>query len=226
MTLNQSAIYPQKQVVYYLGSPASMKANCDGVETEDIGGWIMVANKDLSSCQINLIGKDGGGTYHLVSGDDDNWHYLEGEINDGEIKDINNSGVESHWTMLKKAVIDVGATNVISPIDQRNIVNTVEEYIKFRKLNKVFKNSEDIIDNLRFILNTGTYSTTEINNMSLKAKASKSLVETNLRLMARSGKMPSYSASINNEQANILMKEGKNYAANYLANKLYEIVWK
>jgi len=225
VTLNQNAFYPQKQAVFYLGSPAKMRVNCDGVEIEDIGGWIMVANKDLSSCQVNLTGKDGGGTYHLVSGDD-NWHYLEGEINDGEIKDINNSGVESHWTMLKKAVIDVGATNVIIPIDQRNIVNTVEEYIKFRKLNKVFKNSEDILDNLKFILNTGTYSTTEINILYLKAKASKSLVETNLRLMARSGKMPSYSASINNEQANRLMNEGKNYAANYLANKLYEIVWK
>ena len=226
VTLNQNAFYPQKQAVYYLGSPANMKVNCDGVETEDINGWIMVANKDLNSCQLNLTGKDGGGTYHLVSGDEYNWNYLEGEINDGEIININSSGVESQWTMLKKSVMAVEATNMILPIDQKNIVSSIEEYIKFRKLNKVFKNSEDILDNLKYILNTGTYLTTETNNLYLKAKASKSLVETNLRLMARSGKMPSYSASINNEQANILMKEGKNYAANYLANKLYEIVWK
>jgi len=158
VTVNQSAIYPQKQVVYYLGSPASMKVNCDGVETEDINGWIMVANKDLSSCQVNLIGKDGGGTYHLVSGDENNWNYLEGEINNGEIININSSGVESQWTMLKKSVMAVGAINMILPIDQRNIVSSIEEYIKFRKTNKVFKNSEEILDNLKFILNTGTYS--------------------------------------------------------------------
>ncbi|HNY04407.1 MAG TPA: alpha/beta fold hydrolase [Candidatus Woesebacteria bacterium] len=226
VTVNQNISYPQKQVVYYLGSPATMSVNCGENPIQDIDGWVMITDKDLSSCQVNLTGKDGGGTYHLVSGDGQSWNYFEGEINDGETKNVDINEIENRWMMLKKSAMAIGATNLILPIDQKNIVISIDEYLKFRRISKVFKNSEEIIDNLNFILNRGSYSATEINKIYLKAKASKSLVETNLRLLARSGKVPSYSASINYEQANNLMKEGKNYGANYLANKLYEIVWK
>lgn len=225
-TVNQNVFYPQKQVVFYLGSPATMSVNCGGSITQDIDGWIMIPDKDLDACQLSLAGKDGGGLFHLVRGDKDSWQYFEGEINDQEVLNLSTEGVENQWEMLRRAVIEVGATNMINPIDQRNILVSIDEYIKYRKLNKVFKNSEDILNNLRIILDTGIFSNTEIKAMFTKAKASQSLVETNLRLLARFRKIPTYSASINNEQANILIKEGKNYAANYLANKLYEIVWK
>ena len=226
VTVNQNISYPQKQAVYYLGSPATMSVNCGENPIQDIDGWVMIADKDLSSCQINLTGKDGGGTYHLVSGDGQSWNYFEGEINDGETKNVDINEIENRWAMLKKSAMAIGATNMILPIDRGNILDTIQEYINFRKNKKIFKNSEDILDNLRVILNTSTFSDIDIKNMFLKAKASKSLVETNLRFLARLRKIPSYSASINYEQANILMKEGKNYGANYLANKLYEIVWK
>lgn len=226
VTVNQNLSYPGKQSIFYLGSPAIMSVNCGGSVTQDIEGWIMIADKDLDACQLSLTGKDGGGPYHLVSGDKDSWQYFEGEIDDQEILNLSNEGVENQWVMLRRAVIEVGATNMIAPIDQRNITLSIDEYINYRKNEKVFKNSEDILNNLRIILNTGIFSNTEIKAMFLKAKASQSLVQTNLRLLARFRKIPSYSASINNEQANILMKEGRNYAANYLANKLYEIVWK
>lgn len=226
VTVNANVYYPEKQSVFYLGSPATMRVNCDGIEIVDIDGWVIVADKDLNSCQVNLTGKDGGGLYHFVSGDKNGWQYFEGEIENFETINLNTSGIENQWIMLRKAVLEVGATSVIIPIDQRNITATIQEYINFRKNKKVFKNSEDIIDNLRIILNTGVFSNTEIKTMFLKAKASKSLVETNLRLLSRLRILPSYSAALNYEQANILMKEGKNYAANYLANMLYLIVWK
>ncbi len=226
VTVNQNTSYPEKQSIFYLGSPAMMSVNCGGSVTHDIEGWIMIADKDLDACQLSLTGKDGGGPYHLVSGDKDSWQYFEGEIDDQEILNLSNEGVENQWAMLRRAVVEVGATNMIAPIDQRNITLSIDEYINYRKNKKVFKNSEDILNNLRIILNKGIFSNTEIKAMFLKAKASQSLVQTNLRLLARLRKIPTYSASINNEQANILMKEGRNYAANYLANKLYEIVWK
>lgn len=226
VTVTQNLSYPGKQSIFYLGSPAKMYVNCGGSVIQDVEGWIVIPDKDLDACQLSLTGKDGGGLYHLVRGDKDSWQYFEGEINDQEVLNLSNEGVENQWAMLRRAVIEVGATNMINPIDQRNILVSIDEYIKYRKLNKVFKNSEDILNNLRIILDTGIFSNTEIKAMFTKAKASQSLVETNLRLLARFRKIPTYSASINNEQANILMKEGRNYAANYLANKLYEIVWK
>jgi len=226
VTVDQNLSYPQNQAIFYLGSPATMRVNCDGIISQDIDGWVVVPDKNLDSCQVSLTGKDGGGTYHLIRGDKNGWQYFEDEIDDQESVSLGNNQIENNWKMLRKTVLEVGATNVIIPIDQRNIKTTIEEYLNFRKNQKIFKNSEDIIHNLKTILATGTYSKSEIDNMYLKAKASKSLVETNLRLLSRLKKMPTYSASINNEQANELMREGKNYAANYLANKLYEIVWK
>ncbi len=226
VTVDQNLSYPQNQAIFYLGSPATMRVNCDGIISQDIDGWVVVPDKNLDSCQVSLTGKDGGGTYHLIRGDKNGWQYFEDKIDDQESVSLGNNQIENNWKMLRKTVLEVGATNVIIPIDQRNIKTTIEEYLNFRKNQKIFKNSEDIIHNLKTILATGTYSKSEIDNMYLKAKASKSLVETNLRLLSRLKKMPTYSASINNEQANELMREGKNYAANYLANKLYEIVWK
>jgi len=226
VTVDQNLSYPQNQAIFYLGSPATMRVNCDGIISQDIDGWVVVPDKNLDSCQVSLTGKDGGGTYHLIRGDKNGWQYFEDEIDDQESVSLGNNQIENNWKMLRKTVLEVGATNVIIPIDQRNIKTSIEEYLNFRKNQKIFKNSEDIIHNLKTILATGTYSKSEIDNMYLKAKASKSLVETNLRLLSRLKKMPTYSASINNEQANELMREGKNYAANYLANKLYEIVWK
>ncbi len=226
VTVDQNLSYPQNQAIFYLGSPATMRVNCDGIISQDIDGWVVVPDKNLDSCQVSLTGKDGGGTYHLIRGDKNGWQYFEDKIDDQESVSLGNNQIENNWKMLRKTVLEVGATNVIIRIDQRNIKTTIEEYLNFRKNQKIFKNSEDIIHNLKTILATGTYSKSEIDNMYLKAKASKSLVETNLRLLSRLKKMPTYSASINNEQANELMREGKNYAANYLANKLYEIVWK
>jgi hypothetical protein len=128
--------------------------------------------------------------------------------------------------MLKQDLLSIGASNAATAIDQRNIVLAVDEYIKFRQSSKNFRFSEEILENMRYLLNLNTYTVTEVNNIYIKALSGKSLVETNLRLMARKGLVPSYSSALNNEQANIMMLYGKNYAANYIAYKIYGIVWK
>jgi hypothetical protein len=79
---------------------------------------------------------------------------------------------------------------------------------------------------MRFILNIKSSSTAEINSTYVRAMSGKLLAETNLRLFTRMGVTPKYSAALNYEQARNLMNFGKNYAANYLAYRLYGIVWK
>jgi len=225
-TLDKLSTYPLKQTVFYLGSPATMKVKCGEQEFDEVNGWVIADNWGSGDCDVSLTGKDGGGTYHLVVGDYENWQYFEGEIADQEIVNIDPVGVESRWLMLEKNLFELGASSAVVGANQRDILKTIDEYIKFRSTMKLFKYSEEILENMRFILNLNNYSISEIDAMYKKAKSSKSLVETNLRLFSRYKIIPKYSAALNYDQANNLMNYGKNYAANYLANKLYEIVWK
>lgn len=225
-TVNISINYLDKQAVFYLGSPATMTVNCGGTERNEVDNWVVMENQEIKNCQVKLLGKDGGGTYHLVVGDSNDWKYIEGEIADNEEQNLVINGVDVYWLVLENNFANLGATGAMVATRQKDINKTIDEYIKFRVATKNFKYSEEILENLKFILNTKSVTSLEINNMYLKAKASKSLVDTNLRLMARKNLTPSYSSALTYEQANNLMNFGKNYAANYLANKLFGVVWK
>lgn len=226
ITLNSTIVYPQKQVIFYSDSPASMKVNCNGTEKSETSGFVIMENEDSNNCQISLIGNTGAGTYHLVASGNNNWQYFEGSIAENQPVNIVISGFDAYWQMLKQDLLSIGASNAAIAIDQKNIVLAIDQYIKFRSNSKNFRYSEEILENMRYLLNINNFTITEINNMYTMALSGKSLIETNLRLMARSGMVPNYSSALNNEQANFLMNNGKNYAANYIAYKLYGIVWK
>jgi len=181
-------------------------------------------NQESKNCTVKLTGKDGGGTYHLVIGDNDSWKYVEGEITDNQQINLVVNSEDIYWQMLKRDFQSLGIN--IATIDNRNILSTIDAYINFRAANKNYKLSEEIIDNLKTILKNKNVSTVDLNNTYNKALSAKSLVDTNLRLITRNGTNPQYSAAITYDQANKLMAEGKNYAANYLAYKLFGIVWK
>jgi pimeloyl-ACP methyl ester carboxylesterase len=226
ITVNQNLNYPQKQAIFYSDSPVSMNVSCNGTVKNSVEGFVIMENEDSNNCQVNLVGSTEVGIYRLAVSGKDNWQYFEGSINKDQAINIVISGVDAYWQMLKQDLLNTGASNAVVAIEQKNIVLGVDEYIKFRTISKNFKNSEEILENMRYLLNLNTYTVSEINSMYSKALSGKSLVETNLRLMARNGTIPSYSSALNNEQANVLMSYGKNYAANYIAYKLYGIVWK
>lgn len=225
ITVGQNVNYPQKQSIFYSDSPALMKVNCNGVEKNETSGWVIMDNQDSNNCQISMIGNTSG-TYHVAVSGNQNWQYFEGSITENQPINIVISGVDAYWQMLKQDFVNIGAINAANAVDQRNVVLAVDEYIKFRQNSKNFRYSEEILENMRYLLNMNTYTETEINNIYVKAISGKSLVETNLRLMSRRGLVPKYSDALNYEQANNLMNYGKNYAANYIAGKLYGIVWK
>lgn len=215
---------PNKQAIFYLGSPATMTVNCGGFEKNDNEGWVVMENQDSKNCTIKLTGKDGGGTYHLVIGDEDNWKYIEGEIAEAQQLNLVISNEDIYWQMLKRNFQALGIDTLT--IDNKDILATIETYINFRALNKNYKFSEGIIDNLKYILSKKSFNSTEINSMYSKMVSTKSIVDTNLRLMARNGSTVKYSTAFTYDQADKLVSEGKKYAANYLANKLFGIVWK
>lgn len=226
ITVNSATNYPQKQTVFYLGSPATMKVDCNGIVKDEIGGWVVIENRESKGCKVFLKGKDGGGTYHLVVGDESGWNYFESNIDEAEEKQITIGSAESNWLVLRYDLSKLGATQAVVAADSRDILKTIEAYMSFRVLKKDFRYSEEVLEKMRLILNEKQVTSTEIQKLYYTTMGDKSVVESNLRLMARSGISPKYSVALTDYQAESLMSLGKNYAANYLADKLYKIVWK
>lgn len=78
-------------LVFFVGSPATMEVSCDNGQTgtNDSLGFV-VLDGDEGSCRIVLTGVTSG-RYYLVVGnlnDEDAWQYFEGEINEGEAKQL------------------------------------------------------------------------------------------------------------------------------------------
>ncbi|HWS48776.1 MAG TPA: alpha/beta fold hydrolase [Candidatus Methanoperedens sp.] len=225
LTLSEENTYSQKQSVFYVYAPASVEVKCNDVVQEEKEGWIVANDLEVKDCNISLLGSSVG-NYRIVAGDSNKWQYFEGDIQEDQKIVLGFSESNTNWQLLKQNLINIGAIQALAAANQGNIALTIDEYIKYRMSSKNFKNSEEILENSRYLMNLNSYTQSQVNSMYSKALSAKSLVETNLRLMARGGKIPSYSSSLNNEQALGMMSFGKNYAANYIAYKLYGIVWK
>jgi len=225
-TVLTASSYPSKQAVFYLGSPATMIVNCGGTQRSENSGWIVVENQESKNCTVNLTGKDSGGTYHLVSGEGEEWNYFEGEISVGDTKQVVLSSADSYWQILRRDLVNVGATTVVVEVDKKNILTTIDAYINYLANKKNYGLSESIIKNLKIILSKKGVTPLETKNAYLKAVSSKLLVDTNLRLMLRKNLSPKYSSAFIYYQGINLMGGSNDYAGNYLANKLFGIVWK
>ncbi|MBU1117959.1 hypothetical protein KKD37_03275 [Patescibacteria group bacterium] len=213
-------------VVFFLGSPADMIVNCEGINKSDDNGWVFFENVGMENCQVSLVGKDGGGVYHLVFGDGESWNYVEDVIEDGET--INLLAVENqvNWRILINDFSSLGATEAkLSAIDH-NIYRTIDEYILFRQKNHNFDFGDEIIEKLRILLEMEDPLKDDKSDFYNLALRSRSVVDTTERLLAKKSISPGYFAAITYEQANNLMRHGRDYAANYLAYRLFEIVWK
>lgn len=77
-------------LVVFVGSPVNYSVKCDDDSPVlENNGFVIIKNKNYTSCDINLIGT-GNGLVHVVVGntDDNNWFYWEKNIVNGEINNI------------------------------------------------------------------------------------------------------------------------------------------
>ena len=218
--------YPQKEAVFYLGSPANMTVKCGEVEKSDIDGWVIFENQDAKNCQVKLTGKDQGGTFHLVIGDDNNWQYFEGNIKKDQIIKFLENQTKDSWQILRDDFEKIGAKLALKSAKKENIMETVDAYMLFRLTKENFKYSEEILDNLKIILSKRKVGVMENNMTYYLAEWKKDLVEKRIEFLKKKNINPSYAASFNYKQANDLLKPGLYYAQNLLAQRLFLIVWK
>ena len=225
-TVTIASDYPQKEAVFYLGSPATMVVKCGGVEKSDVDGWIIFENQELKNCQVKLTGKDQGGTFHLVVGDDKNWQYFEGNIKKDQVIKLLENQTKDSWQVLRDDFEKIGAKFALKSAKKENIMETVDAYMLFRFTKENFKYSEEILDNLKIILSKRKVGVMENNMTYYLAEWKKELVEKRMELLKKKNISPSYAAALNYKQANDLLKPGLNYAQNLLAQRLFLIVWK
>jgi pimeloyl-ACP methyl ester carboxylesterase len=217
--------YPTKQAIFYLGSPATMTVNCGGTERSDNSGWVIMENQDSGNCTIKLVGKDGGGAYHLVVGDNNGWKYVEGTITNGQKQTLKVNSDDLCWQMLKWDFQKIGVKDGMGNIDKKDISKTIDSYMVFRGKNENYKFSEEILDNLKCVLDGKKVEAKDLNSTRVMAIYGRSLADIYIKLMSIRGKKINYSEAIDYDQANSLIGDGS-YGASFLANKLFGIMGK
>ncbi len=211
--------------IFFTDLDGDMKVVCNGEEKNDIEGWVWFEGVDGENCKASFTG-GANSEYRLVVGGGDQWQSFKGVLNSEGRAEIDLNPKDFSWMLLRQKASELGATQMIAAIDKKNILTTINAYINFRAKNKNSQHSEEIIESLRIILESENKTRAEIERQYRATKNAKVVAESNLRLMVRKKMKPSFYSSLTYNQAEGLMMEGKNYAANYLAEKLYKIIWR
>lgn len=225
ITTSATTSYPENGLTFYLGSPATMQVKCAEEIKNDNEGWVIMENKNMGDCTVTLIGTGEGGTYHLVVGRDDEWKYLEGEIENEEEVDLLVSQIDDSWQILKRDFKELRATKALGAVEKKNILETAAYYMAYRLVKDDYKYSEEILENLETILESRKTSKYENKMMYQRVKQQHKLVKARIDLMSKKGIKVSYPLAMNFAEAENLMGSESDYAGNLLAEKLLIISW-
>lgn len=201
-------------LVFYLGSPATMRVRCDdGGEIADELGWVVIKDVGYQQCRIGLEGTTGG-IYHLVMGrsdEENSWRYLEDEIGAGETKTVVIDGQkidlaaeEGNLDYLYELVRrdanyllgiyqgDVNLNGVLVGIERRDLAIILNKLFAFRKARREAIISERMLENIKLILAINNLGTERVvaGNMLTKITRLKNLVDRNTTVMLRRRRLP------------------------------------
>lgn len=233
--------------IFFIGSPAYLKVNCDGIpETlSDSLGFVIVDS--LGECQVEVVGT-GSGTYHLVSGTTTNaesWRYFEKEISNGEIDTLSfkNGLLKTDQTNLaylyKLIEYDAGKLlekypgqkdllAVVNNAKSKNIDRLIVSLFDFRKSKKESTMSSSIIRTAESIMRIENQllPIAKIKQAYTKAVQSKSLVDRITRLyLVKKIEPTKFGAESYLLLEQMLNQSGSDYAKSVLASKLASEVW-
>ena len=210
-------------LVFYSDINGTLQVDCSGIEKSAVDGFVWFENVDSNSCRVKMLASETG-KYRLLA-EGEKTIDLNLDLQKDQEREISLSGGDGYWLALEEYSSILGANNMAIGVANRDISMTIDEYIRFRQVNKNIKYGEEILTGMRYILSQKSYSQIETNTAINNAAKSKSLVESNLRLFSRSGKTPSIYAASTYDLAENMVKF-KDYSGAILADKLYKIVWK
>jgi hypothetical protein len=234
------------KLVFYIGSPAILNINCDGGSTavSDAIGFALIDSLGNKICHVKVIGVDGGGTYHLVTGkvgNQDNWQYYENEIGVGksEVVTIDASSGSpvtgqntDYWyelilrdinLLIGKYPKDAFLKLAKGAVVMRNINLLTMDIFNFRMSSKETIISGRIIENLRLIL-ISKYQKMDVKLTGLAWKIVKGelgMVDTLSAIYSKNGWKPSVYMSINYQKMTDLKNDGEMALTKGKSGELY-----
>ncbi len=218
-------------LVFYLGSPATMKVSCgDEDEVSDNLGFVVIKNQDYARCRVVIVGTNDG-IYHLVlgnTGDENSWKYFEDDIGVGITKTLVISGQKTDLTMdeenldylyglitrdsnylLRSYPGDINLVGILAAVVGRNDTGVVDRIFAFRKARKESVVSERMLEVLKSILAINRRNTdlTVANNLVTRMIRIRDLVDYTTKVNVRRRMVPSQFGSLNYDYLGRLVKE-------------------
>lgn len=141
--------------IYFIGSPAVIKAKCDNLleYKSDEMGFLLLGDND-KNCRVIVEGS-ADGTYHLVTGivgSENSWNYFEKETSVGKIEVItenDSKGWDRNFILesIRHDLKKIGFGKHIITLDKGDPLNVLHKVLQYRR-----KNSETAITT-RLIVN-------------------------------------------------------------------------
>lgn len=189
------------KIVFFVGSPVSMKVDCGQGEVSSTDFVVVDA---LGSCRVLLEGTSSG-KYHLVWGltGDDNWRYVLGDASEGSVDELwidtdtadINLGKSRNYlkNIIKTDLASLGMTSSAVKVDGDNFSGVLIDVFLYRKLNRENLVTLRIIDNLEVLLSDSYVTTTKTaaDKRYLLVTQERSLVDAMTRLKLRYRLSPS-----------------------------------
>lgn len=217
---NFSGVEKEVNKVFYISGPVMATIDCGEGEMIPNEGWLLTWTQE--NCRVKMEGQESA-NYYLVIGNDEGWSYFEGKLKSGEEKTIYEKNSLNNWEKLEIQAKQLNAQKMLETIKKRDLKMTVEEYMKFRDKEKIFKYSEEILEELKNLLNESQPHRGEINGSRGRYQGKKAWVETRIKLWEKKKILPAYEKAINYQQAEEIA-EDKSYGGYYLAGRLLDLV--
>jgi hypothetical protein len=142
--------------VYYIGSPAVVRANCEDGDYESDEMGFLIVSKDSNNCKISLLGTNDG-TYHLVVGivgDDDSWKCFESEIKNGEKVDVKEKDFSNKFILeiIKRDLNKLGLGGLVKQVGKNNLMAVLKGVVDYRRKHDEIPITRRLIDNLLLMI--------------------------------------------------------------------------
>lgn len=199
--------------VFFVGSPVDMNLVCNGDLYEDDEGFVVFDGQNYNQCEVNLVAM-ADGVYHLVTGklgDEDSWHYFEGEVEMGEniilsIDPRDGSLVLDEATgdflyglikrdlelLVEQNGENENLTKALAAVEDEKLEDLITAVFSFRKETQESRISERILANLETLLMIENMEVgrSQARRYYLKAMRAKSMIDRKARLLKRRGWRP------------------------------------
>ncbi|MBI2465129.1 hypothetical protein HYV64_03205 [Candidatus Shapirobacteria bacterium] len=172
--------------VYFIGSPAVLKAKCENtLEYRSDGMGFLLLGDDDKNCKVFVEGL-ADGTYHLVTGivgDENSWNYYENETSLGKMdviteSDITGTNRKFILDSVKRDLAKIGLGKYVTVLDKGDVLSVLRNVLLYRRRNSETVITTRLIENLESVvvrksLNKNLFAFLNVRNININNKMTK-----------------------------------------------------